>query len=91
MVVSEGGGNADDDRVKVRDVSVIGGGRKTRRFRIGDFVRQDAMDVRSTCRKGIHLLLVDIEASDPELLLTEEESQRQANITKTNDAYAQFA
>jgi hypothetical protein len=51
----------------------------------GDALRTDVADVRLAAPERVDLLLVDVEADDPEPLFREEQDQRQADIAEADD------
>src|SRR3954470_11243264 len=91
MMLVKRRGNADDNRVQLGYFGIVCGRGEAGGLGGGDFFGKNTVDVRTTGTYGSDLLPVNIEASDAEFLLTEQQSEGQANISKSDNAYAQLA
>jgi hypothetical protein len=87
----ERGGHADDDRVHLRDFRVICRGAKSGLLRFLNGVGENANDVGTAGVEGFHLVRRNVEAGYPEALATEEQRQRQPNVSHPDDPDAGFA
>src|SRR6266850_367181 len=86
-VLVEGSRHANDDRVHVRHLRVIGGSAEATllcRLNVGG---RDAVNVRTARVKSFYLFLVNVKARNRKFLLVEKQGQRQTNIAQTNDAH----
>ena len=91
MILIEGRGHADDNRVHLLDVRVIGGCRKALSLRRLDFFRADPVDVRPPFREGIDLALINVETGDGKFLFREQQSQRQSYVPQADNSNACLA
>src|SRR5581483_11723977 len=91
MVLVERRGDADDDRIHLRDLRVVGGGAETTPAGGLHIGRRDSENVGAAGAEGVDLLLVDVEAGDRELLLAEQERQRQADVAESDNADVRLA
>src|SRR5512133_3461354 len=78
--------NADDDRVHLGNAGEIGGRREPMRARSLDLFGLDSNDVGAAGVDRVDFALVDIEPSDGKLLLTEQQGEWQADVTKAYNA-----
>src|SRR5258705_397830 len=76
----------DNDRVHFLQTRVVGRCRKTLFPRLLDLRWQDPVDIGIPAVKGIDFVCVNIESQYLELLLAEEQAQRQPDVAESNDA-----
>ncbi len=86
MVIIQRCWDTDDDGVHVRDLGIVSRGCETFCLRGNNLCFRNADDVRAALAQNAYLFLIDIKAGHAELLLAEEQDQRESNITESDDA-----
>src|SRR5579864_959464 len=91
VMVVERRGNADDHSVHFRDSGILRRGCESGLFCGLNLRFRNANDVRTAFRENLDLLGVDIKTSDFELLLAEQQYQRQTDVAQANNADSRSA
>src|ERR1700722_17825145 len=91
MVIAEGRGHANQNRVDSRDLGEIRGGAKAHGLGSLNLLWVDAMNVGFAGVEPVHLGCIDVKARDRESLLAEEQNQGEPHVTKADNPYPQFA
>ena len=87
----ERSGHADDHRIHLGNLCEVGGCRKSGLLGLPNCLILDAHDVRSAIIQLRHLGCIGVESRDPELLLAEEQGQRQPHVAQADNAHPGFA
>src|SRR5215467_13274046 len=82
VVFIQGSGDANDDRVHLRELRVVRSGLETGLPGTANLFGGDAENVRPAGVERVDLALIDIETGDAEFLLTVKQSQGQSHIAK---------
>src|SRR5579864_7556129 len=78
-------GNANNNRVHLLELSIIGGGRETLIFGLLNFLSGNAKNVRPAGVEGRDLPLIDIETSDREVSLAVKQGQRKPYVAEPDN------